>query len=84
MNVIDLSHTVSPDITVYPGTEPPRFEVPRTIEQDGFTEKIITMYSHAGTHVDAPGHIIAGGMTLDEMPVERFIEIGRASCRERV
>lgn len=74
--IIDLSHTISPEITVYPGTEPPRFEVPCTIEEDGFTEKIITMYSHAGTHVDAPGHIIAGGVTLDKMPVEQFI--GRA------
>ena len=27
-----------------------------------------TMLNHAGTHVDAPAHQIASGVTLDEMP----------------
>ena len=76
MNVIDLTHLISPNMTVYPGTEAPRFDVPCTIEKDGFTERKISLYSHTGTHIDAPSHIIQGGKTLNELSVEKFI--GRA------
>jgi arylformamidase len=72
MKIIDLSHTISPDIPVYPGTEPPTFFTASTIEGMGFLEKKITLYSHTGTHMDAPCHIIPGAKTLDQMPVDRF------------
>lgn len=72
MKIIDLSHTISPDMPVYPGTEPPTFEVGCTIENDGFLEKEITMYSHTGTHIDAPAHLIAGFNTLDQLQIGHF------------
>jgi arylformamidase len=76
MRVVDLSHEISEDMPVYPGTEGPRLERANTIERDGFAEKLITMYSHTGTHMDAPGHIIPGAPTLDRLEAGRFI--GRA------
>jgi len=72
MTIIDLSHTISPDMPVYPGTEPPTFSTACTIEDMGFLEKKITLYSHTGTHMDAPAHIIPGAKTLDKMPPDRF------------
>ena len=30
------------------------------------------MYSHTGTHIDPPAHIIEEGMTLDAFPVSQF------------
>jgi len=72
MNVIDLTHVIQPGMTVFPGTEPPVFEVGSSIETDGFEEKKITMFSHTGTHMDAPAHIIAGGRKLDQFPIDRF------------
>lgn len=57
---------------VFPGTEPPSLVVPCTIEKDGFQETEIRMWSHVGTHMDAPAHIIAGGATLDSFGVESF------------
>ena len=30
-------------------------------------------FAHIGTHVDAPAHQIAGGATLDEIPLERLV-----------
>lgn len=33
----------------------------------------LIMSAHAGTHLDAPAHYIAGGKTLDQYPLERFI-----------
>jgi arylformamidase len=72
MKIIDLSYTISPDIPVYAGTEPPTFFTACTIEGIGFLEKKITFYSHTGTHMDAPAHIIPGAKTLDQMPPDRF------------
>lgn len=77
MRVIDLSHLISEDMPVYPGTEGPRISRANTIERDGFAEKLITMYSHTGTHMDAPGHIIPGAPTLDRLEAGRFV--GRAA-----
>jgi len=72
MNIIDLSHTISPDMPVYPGTKPPTFKIGCTIENDGFLEKEITMYSHTGTHIDAPAHLIKGLKTLDQLQIEHY------------
>jgi len=76
MKIVDLSHTISPDMPVYPGTEPPLFSTACTIEGIGFTEKKITLFSHTGTHMDAPSHIIPGAKTLDQMPPDRFMGKG--------
>jgi len=76
MKIIDLSHMISPDMPVYPGTEPPLFFTACTIEAMGFLEKKITFYSHTGTHMDAPGHIIPGAKTLDQIPTDRFMGKG--------
>jgi kynurenine formamidase len=34
---------------------------------------LLTMATHAGTHVDAPSHAIPGGLTIDQIPPARFI-----------
>lgn len=76
MNIIDLSHTISPEMPVYPGDDPPVIMNRAAIEEDGFVEKSITLSSHVGTHIDAPAHIIPHAPTLDRMPVDRFIGPG--------
>jgi len=73
MTVVDLSHTIEPNMPVYPGTQPPLFTEACSFEQHGFIEKKITMYSHTGTHIDAPAHMIAGAKTLDQLPADHFI-----------
>lgn len=72
MKLFDLTHNIVPEMPVFPGTEPPVIDVSCTVEADGFLEKKITMYSHTGTHIDAPAHLIRGGNTLDDFPVEKF------------
>lgn len=73
MRIIDLSHPISADMPVYPGTEPPVFDIGCTLEEHGFLEKKIRLFSHTGTHMDAPAHLIKGGKTLDQFPAERFV-----------
>lgn len=70
MKIIDLSHIINPDISVFPGTEKPIFE---RKEIEGYPEVKITMYTHTATHMDAPIHIIKGARTLDELPIDRFM-----------
>lgn len=72
MKVIDLTHPISPDMPVYPGTEPPLFSVAYTIEREGFEERRLTMFTHTGTHLDVPAHIFPGGKTLDQLPAGHF------------
>jgi arylformamidase len=73
MTLIDLSHIISPDISVFPGTEKPIFE---RKEIEGYPEVKITMYTHTATHMDAPIHIIKGARTLDELPIDKFMGKG--------
>lgn len=75
---IDLTHTLQSNITVYPGTLPASFEPGNTIEKDGFAELNIRMTTHAGTHIDAPCHILSGKRTLDAFPMDKFF--GKAIC----
>jgi len=76
MTVIDLSHFISGSMPVFPGTEPPRIADAFTIAQHGFAEKLFQLFSHVGTHIDAPGHILPGAATLDELAVDRFLGAG--------
>lgn len=73
MKIIDLTHTIAENMPVYPGTEGPKLEMANTYEKDGFKETLLTMYSHTGTHMDAPAHIFPDKKTLDEMEVEHFV-----------
>jgi kynurenine formamidase len=73
LRVVDLTHVVEPGMPVYPGTEGPRFEAANTLERDGFVERLVSFYSHTGTHVDAPAHLLPGGRRLDDYPAEAFV-----------
>ncbi len=73
MKAIDLTHFISEDMPVYPGTESPKLSPANTYEKDGFKETRISMYSHTGTHMDPPAHLFAGRTTLDQFPVSQFV-----------
>ena len=72
MNAIDLTQTIDEGMPVYPGTEKPLLKNATTIERNGFAEKLITMYSHTGTHMDAPAHMLPGSDTLDNYEISSF------------
>lgn len=83
MNVIDLTHTITEDMPMFPETEQPSIKGYATVDVDGFRECMITLDSHTGTHMDSPAHAISGGKTLDLLPSDQFM--GRAlviDCRD--
>jgi arylformamidase len=72
MRIFDVTHPITENMPVYPGTEAPVFQQANTLAKDGFIEQKITFYSHTGTHMDAPSHIFPAGKTLDDFPPSTF------------
>ncbi|HPW55326.1 MAG: cyclase family protein [Thermoanaerobaculaceae bacterium] len=73
MRIIDLTHPLDADTPVYPGTASVRIEALTTVHEHGFAERLVTMASHAGTHMDAPAHLFPDGLTLDRVPPQHFV-----------
>jgi kynurenine formamidase len=73
MKIIDLTHFISENMPVYPGTDGPKLVPANSYEVNGFKETLMTMYTHTGTHMDPPAHLFAGRTTLDQFPVSQFV-----------
>lgn len=72
-SVVDLSHVFAPTVPTYLLGEEPAREDYVTVENDGFYIQRWTYTEHAGTHVDAPAHFIAGGETIDNYSAELLL-----------
>ena len=75
-NLVDLTHTISPDITVWPGDSSPDFTRLSDTEEDNPQLSEFKMNAHTGTHVDAIRHFVEGGTSVDRMPLSKYC--GRA------
>jgi len=73
MRLVDLTHPLFDEMAVYPGLPQPTFRPIARVEDDGYAMSEYRLLNHIGTHVDAPAHQIAGGDTLDEIPLERLV-----------
>ncbi|MFD1513792.1 cyclase family protein [Halomarina rubra] len=69
---VDLSQPFGPGMDHSTALAPPRFERERSVADDGVTVTRFDVPSHAGTHVDAPAHVLDGGATLDAFSLETF------------
>ena len=72
MHAVDLTHVIEEQMPVYPGTEGPKLVPANSYAESGFRETCLTMYSHTGTHMDAPAHLYPTGKTLDVLPITQF------------
>lgn len=75
---IDLSVPINLQTPVYDGDPLTKIEPSGVLDRDGYEDHYISMGTHVGTHVDAPAHMVAGGKSLNKIPVDRFI--GRGRC----
>jgi arylformamidase len=76
MHCLDLSHPISEGMPVWPGSTSPEFTPLATVSRDGFAERLFSMSSHTGTHLDAPSHMLEEGLTLDRYELSRFFGSG--------
>lgn len=75
-NYLDLTYQIEHDMPCLP-TENVVIKQTANIENDGFNAKEILLYSHTGTHIDAPYHMLQNGLSLDNIPLNYFIN----SCK---
>lgn len=67
MEPIDLT------LTATPGMRGISMSIANTLKDDGWNAANWTIYSHSGTHADAPLHFEASEQTIDEMPLSAFM-----------
>lgn len=48
-------------------------EPAKRLETDGWNATTLSLYSHCGTHMDAPRHFLADGRTIDDIPLAACI-----------
>jgi arylformamidase len=88
--IIDVTVPLSADLPTFPGDPPFRMESTHRL-QDGEAYNVaqLTLGSHTGTHVDAPFHFLAGGATVDDLPLEillgkaRVVDLGGRDAVDR-
>lgn len=76
MKIIDLTHTFSSDVPIYPGDPKSSLEQIAFIEKDTFNDHKLLTAMHVGTHMDAPLHMIVGGKRIDAISPEKFFGKG--------
>jgi kynurenine formamidase len=81
--IIDLSHRINHEMSLYPGTSVPSITKMRSIEYDGFQEYKVELTNHIGTHIDAPGHMLRQGKMLNDYSISDFHGVSLIiDCRE--
>jgi kynurenine formamidase len=73
MKIIDLTQPIAENMPMFSAIDAPKLHVAHSIAEYGFMETLISLYSHTGTHIDAPAHLYANGATLDTYPIEQFV-----------
>jgi arylformamidase len=73
VKIVDLTQPMANGMPVMEGIEPPQFRDLADVSVDGYAMSQYTFVNHTGTHVDAPAHQIAGGASLDEIPLDRLV-----------
>ncbi|CAH1216933.1 Kynurenine formamidase [Paenibacillus plantiphilus] len=75
--LIDLTHIIHAGMPVYPGDEETVLLQSNSIDTDGYTNHLMTINMHAGTHIDGPMHLVdSSSLYMSEFPLDTFIGDG--------
>jgi len=77
--LIDLTHAFGVDTIVWPTEQNFQLVVQQAGEMPGgyyYASNRLELAEHGGTHIDAPIHFAKGGLTLDQVPIERLVGAG--------
>ena len=69
--IIDLS------TPLYDGIRGLTTEPDTSIEVEGYNTMMLHLYSHTGTHMDAPKHFVAGGGAIDQVNLQACVGTAR-------
>jgi arylformamidase len=73
MKIIDISWPITPEMTGYKDAKSFRVSTVATFEKKEMRETVLSMSSHAGTHIDAPAHFVKNGKTIDQIALDAFV-----------
>lgn len=76
MKLIDLTHSFTDKMPVYPGDPEVSFKQVASVDKEGYTDHMINSTMHVGTHIDAPLHMIESGKKIDEIALDKFFGNG--------
>ena len=71
--IADMTHTVSDQFPTYFGTPGISMDQKFNFKENGFNLFEMKVNEHTGTHMDAPLHFSADGLSVDEIPVDNLI-----------
>jgi arylformamidase len=75
--VMDLSVPMkSLDTPVFPGYPQPLKSSFTTVAKEGYASFVWTFAEHTSTHVDSPAHFFDGALTIDQVPLSRYVGPG--------
>jgi kynurenine formamidase len=72
-NVVDLSHTITTDIPLWPGDPDVIFDDIATFENDGYFLRKFSIGEHSATHMNAPNSFHEDGMGIDGYSPESLV-----------
>lgn len=73
---IDLSYTIKNSIPVHPYDDELKLYRNRFMDKDKYNDSRLETSMHAGTHIDAPSHLIDSNILISDYPVHKFIGEG--------
>ncbi|MBV8327307.1 cyclase family protein [Chryseobacterium sp.] len=70
---VETGYPIYEGMPVYPGLPKVKVELRESLDKgDDWNGSVLSMYLHAGTHVDAPRHHISNALGIDQVPIENF------------
>lgn len=76
MKFLDLSYEIDNGMPVYPGDEEVNLEKISDLNKDEYESITYSGTMHAGTHIDAPMHMIESDKYICDYPLDNFIGKG--------
>jgi arylformamidase len=74
MKIYDISLTLTPGLVTWPGDPPTQLERFKKLESGANNNASeLKMSAHSGTHVDAPYHFLADGISVEALPLDVLI-----------
>ncbi|WIY24359.1 cyclase family protein [Parasedimentitalea psychrophila] len=71
--IVDLTYVFDNKFPTWTGSPGIKMEQLAKFEESGFNAFNMEVFEHTGTHVDAPLHFSADGLSVEEIPVENLI-----------
>jgi arylformamidase len=74
IRVHDVTAPLREDLPSWPGEEGLRRRLVKDLARgDSSTVSHLSLGAHTGTHIDAPGHFIEGGMGIDSLAIDALV-----------